>query len=242
MHARRAKKAGILALILAALLGVALFAACDSIDGAGPGNGQPTDPTPGGDPSQRGTMVLSPSAINLTVAEGGTGGGLFFFFDLAGGKPPFVWSNSWTQMGLLIPLDEQGLGYANRAKYIVRNFGGTGDDTITVRDQSGAIVTAKFTKTIEEPAAPTAPTIIPASATIACGSPINLIANGGTGTFTWSKTAPDSIATLISAGQSATLTSVDSPTTCLADTVVTVIVTSGGVTGTSAITISKRVP
>jgi len=151
MTLARVKKPSMLALILGALLAGATLVACDSI-GNDRENAAPTTPTPGTTTPQRGPLSITPTAVNLTVT-GFNGGGINYVFKVTGGKPPFVWSNSWPQMGLIIPVDEFGEGYFNSAKYIVRDFAGTGNDFITVRDQAGAAVTAQFTKTIGAPAA-----------------------------------------------------------------------------------------
>lgn len=187
MKAMRLGRLGFLGLIVVALLGAGLIAACSSIDDD-LSNGTPTTPTPGGDPSQRGLLAINPSEFTFT-AQGWSGGGIFFYLELTGGRPPYTWANSWTQMGLLIPLDEQGLGYATRAKYVLRDFNGFGDDFISVRDQTGAIATCKFTKVIEDPDPLPALTITPSAATIVSGSSISLLATGG-GPYEWTTSFP----------------------------------------------------
>lgn len=227
-------------LLLGAVLSVAAVTGCDSI-GSDRGNTQPTDPTPGSGTSLRGTMTLTPSSLTYTVKNGGTGGGAAFYFQLTGGKPPYYWGNSWPQMAALTPIDELGHGYYTKAKYVLRNVGYSGDDTIVVRDSTGDAVTALFTKTIEDAAAPTAPSIIPSAVTIACGASVSLTASGGNGSYVWSKSAPDATATLSSlTGATVTLTSV-APCAAI-DTEVTLIVTSAGATGTATVTISAPAP
>jgi hypothetical protein len=230
-------------LLLGSLPAIVPLAGCNSI-GSDRENTQPTDPTPGTSIPQRGSLAITPGTVDLTVT-GGTGGGRFFIFHVTGGEPPYVWSNNWTEMGLLIPIDEFGVGYFNAVKYVVRDFRGTGDDTIMVRDNAGAFVTALFTKTIEDAATPgaTAPVVIPSTAAITCGGSIDLTASGGDGRFRWttsnpatqlrdpSTNLPDNSGTTIRLDTSATAG-------CVAASTVTVTVTSAGQTVTAAITLN----
>lgn len=250
MNRLRSGKSWLLVVAAVALLCAGALVACSSVDEESQQNLQPTVPTPGDPPDiDLGDMSLSPSAFDLTVGGGKTGAGVYFYIDLAGGKPPFTWTNTWTQMGHVTPITDPALGYANRARYSVKDFRGTGEDTINVRDRSGATVSATFTKTIEPALEPTAPVITPAAATIVSGSSISLIATGGGKSFSWTTSLPPPAAGFNQGppisqdfASSKRVTFFTEAFTGTVARVATISVLSGGKLGTATITINPTGP